>query len=416
MALTMTRDSDKENHQHLPSPYQLELLISPYTTAAYYACIGRSTSNNSVDIVISDPYGWLVVPKDVPSDIDFVATTIGSSTKCRAVTPLCDLNHVTVLTNFSGPEGNYSSYYPVLSYECKRDKAGLDLVGNMSATMNATTVSGFQLVEYTDPTMTTTSGDTDLRGPTLWYAAILQTNFPTTVGEILICSTELSDVKYSYEAGVYTGTSWTAMNSTSSFAFVSAMRETTATGLAVFQQAIQSIFATISNREHVASEWASVYDQTMLNVGDGLLVVRDPVSVIRSLVTQVTRIPRAPLLTLIILDLLYALIGTCLAIAAIIAVRKGRSVRDAQARLSTLAVIAESFESPAWGEDAQDVDMLFAERRGEPTRRIALVKQADGEGRKYKQLVVPKDHMKRVPTVEEFLARKTRLGPGGSQV
>lgn len=27
-ALTMTRDSDKENHQHLPSPYQLELLIS----------------------------------------------------------------------------------------------------------------------------------------------------------------------------------------------------------------------------------------------------------------------------------------------------------------------------------------------------------------------------------------------------
>lgn len=213
---------------------------------------------------------------------------------------------------------------------------------------------------------------------------------------------------------MYTGTSWTAMNSTSSFAFVSAM--TTASGLAVFQRGIQPIFATISSHEYVASEWASVYDQTMLNVGDGLLVIQDPVSVVRSLVTQVTRIPRAPLLTLIILDLLYALIGTCLAIAAIIAVRKGRSVRDAQARLSTLAVIAESFESPAWGEDAQNVDMLFAERRGEPTRRIALVKQADGEGRKYKQLFVPKDCMKRAPTVEEFLARKTRLGPGGSQV
>lgn len=164
--------------------------LGPYTTAAYYACIGLSTKNNSVDIVVSDPYGWLVVPKDVPSDIDFVATTIGSSTKCRAITPLCDLNHVNVLTNSSGPEGNPSSRYLGLSYECKRDKAGLDLVGNISATVNATTDSGFQIVEYTDSTMTTTSGDTDLRGPTLWYAAIVL----TPVDEILICSTELSDV------------------------------------------------------------------------------------------------------------------------------------------------------------------------------------------------------------------------------
>ncbi|KAL8634522.1 MAG: hypothetical protein Q9228_007883, partial [Teloschistes exilis] len=221
--------------------------------------------------------------------------------------------------------------------------------------------------------------------------------------------------KYSYEAGLYTVNSWTTMNSTSSFALVSAMRETE-TGLTGLQQGLQSIFENRESPEYVASEWASVYDQTMLNVGNGMLILRDPVSVTHSLVTQVTRIPRAPLLTLIILDLLYALIGTCLAIAAIIAIRKGRSVRDAQARLSTLAIVAESFESPTWGEDARDVDMLFAERRGEPTKRIALVKQADGEGRKYKQLVVPKNYMKKAPTIEEFLARKTRLRPGGSQV
>ncbi|KAL9578895.1 MAG: hypothetical protein Q9212_005430 [Teloschistes hypoglaucus] len=279
--------------------------------------------------------------------------------------------------------------------------------------------------------MSTTTGDVYLRGPTLWHAVLLYGHFRPQ-GEILICTTELSDVEYSYANGVYTVNrdepitnnrndssygytsssisdgvltvnNWTAMNSTSSIAFVSAIRQA---GI---------VYSTLSPGS-VASAWASVYDRGMLYAGDGMLVARDPVSVGHSLVTQVTRIPRAPLLTLVILDLLYALIGTCLAIAALRAVRKGPSVRDAQARLSNLAIVAESFESPAWGQDARNVDTLFAERRGEPTRRIALVKQGDGKGRKYKQLVVPKDYVKRAPTTEEFLARKTPLGRGESQV
>ncbi|KAI4198804.1 MAG: hypothetical protein LQ350_005045 [Teloschistes chrysophthalmus] len=200
---------------------------------------------------------------------------------------------------------------------------------------------------------------------------------------------------------------WTAMKSSSSFAFVSAMRETESRS-----PQLQYLKETLIS----ASAWASTYDQTMLQTGNGMLVVRDPISVGHSLVAQVTRIPRAPLLTLIVLDLLYALVGTCLALAAFKAVRKGSSVRDAQVRLSSLAIVAESFESPAWGEDARNVDTLFAERRGEPTRRIALVKQADGKGRKYKQLVVLKDYVKRAPTIQDFLARKTRLATEQSQV
>ncbi|KAL8684549.1 MAG: hypothetical protein Q9218_008242, partial [Villophora microphyllina] len=175
-------------------------------------------------------------------------------------------------------------------------------------------------------------------------------------------------------------------------------------------------FDGATSSEEVAPEWASIFDQTLLNIGTGMLVGRDPVSVSQSHVTQVTRRPRAPLLTLVTLDLLYALIGTCLTIAAFIAIYKDRSIRDAQARLSTLAIVAESFESPCCGKDAKKIDMLFAERRGEPTRRIALVKNASDGGRKYKQLVDPKDCMRRAPTVEEFLARKTRLGVEQSPV
>ena len=80
-------------------------------------------------------------------------------------------------------------------------------------------------------------------------------------------------------------------------------------------------------------------------------------------------------------------------IAALIAVRKGQGVVDVQARLSTLAVVAESFESPIWSDDAKDVDMLFAERRGEPTRRIALARRQDG-GRRFKQIVIRRHYMK----------------------
>lgn len=436
--------------------------------------IGFDPDRNAANKIVSNPKGWLIVPSAPPADIDFVATTIGSSTSRRVITQLCDIVHPSGIKN-STELASDDSWYPVVgpAYECKRDKAGLDLVGNFSvvhnASLNETTGHVFVVGDYTDSTMSKTTRDIDLQGPTLWYAVLLQvqqefvtrsylqgyaTENKTTgknsildplvhaaldndeVSRILTCSTELSDVvrcllpcalcsnlhayihyiqEYSYANRSYIVNSWTAMNNTTSFAFVSAMRQTGA-GWAQLQQGLQSTVAAANSSEDIAFGWASTYDQTMLNVGSVMLHFQDPVSVVQSHVTQVTRIPRAPLLTLIMLDLLYALIGTCLAITALIAVRKGRSVHDAQARLSTLAIVAESFESPAWGEDARDVDMLFAERRGEPTRRIALVKQADGKGRKYKQLVVPKDYLKRAPTVGEFLTRKTRLGGGGSQV
>ena len=61
-------------------------------------------------------------------------------------------------------------------------------------------------------------------------------------------------------------------------------------------------------------------------------------------------------------------------------------MRDAQARLSMAAVVAESFESPGLGDDARCVDDLFAERRGRMTRRVALGKGQSG-GRKYRLVI-----------------------------
>ena len=62
-------------------------------------------------------------------------------------------------------------------------------------------------------------------------------------------------------------------------------------------------------------------------------------------------------------------------------------MKDAQARLSVAAVVAESFENPALGDDAHSVSDLYAERRGKVTRRVALGR-AEGGGRRFKQIVI----------------------------
>lgn len=179
------------------------------------------------------------------------------------------------------------------------------------------------------------------------------------------------------------------MNESASFPFVLAIREGEGTAWAQLQQGMQTAIAAADTSKDIASGWASTIDQTILSTTAAILLNRPAIHLTRRSSTQVTRIPRAPFITLIVLDLTYASVGSYLMVKALIAVRKGHGVKDTQARLSTRAVVAESFESPAWGDDAQDVDMLFAERRGESTRRVALVRRKGGQGRKYKQLVTP---------------------------
>ena len=64
------------------------------------------------------------------------------------------------------------------------------------------------------------------------------------------------------------------------------------------------------------------------------------------------------------------------------AVASGRGVRDAQVRLSLAAIVAERFENPALGDDAREVDELYAERRGLATKKVTM-KRRDGGARRY---------------------------------
>ena len=154
------------------------------------------------------------------------------------------------------------------------------------------------------------------------------------------------------------------------------------------QEGIRAAVAGADRLDDIASGFARKYDETLLSLTASVSVGRPPIELSQRFTIQVTRIPRAPYLTLVILDIIYAAIGTCLAIAAAIAILYGQGVNDAQVRLSTQAVVAESFESPAWGDDATKIDELFAERRGKLTKRLAFAKCAGG-GRRYKRVVAP---------------------------
>ncbi|KAL8666394.1 MAG: hypothetical protein Q9202_001417 [Teloschistes flavicans] len=302
--------------------------------------------------VFKTPQGWLVAPPNGTSIWDFKATTVGSETSCDLVTSLCDIYYE------SGP----TAYSMDLSIEDER-------------------TASYELVYADDGS---------------WVSGILS------------CSTAVSDV----EQGSITVDEWSPMNDTASSAF----SLLTPRMLSQLQDGILSPFGNASKAADIASGWATAYDQSLLASRFSVLRGRPPITFNRDSpddpVTLATMIPRAPFVTLIVLDLLYATIATVLMIAAVIAVRKGHGVKDAQARLSILAVVAESFESPAWGDDAKKVDMLFAERRGEGTRRIALVKR-EGGGRRFKQIVVPQNSVNRPLPVIATTAVSPR--PAGSQ-
>lgn len=193
---------------------------------------------------------------------------------------------------------------------------------------------------------------------------------------------------YSVTNNIITHDNWTVVNASAASLFVRSSRVVSKGGSGQLQQGMRAAVAGAEKVEDVASGVAKAYDETILSLVAAMLVSRPPNSATGATTLQVTRIPYAPFITLVILDMAYAALGTGLMIAALMALRKAFGVRDAQARLSTLAVIAESFESPVWGDDAKNVDMLFAERRGESPRRIALTRRKGG--RRFKQIVTPR--------------------------
>lgn len=167
----------------IPTDSEWEQMAACYTTLQPTEDAPESTAESMKQFeaieYIATPEGWIIVPESPPAKMDFEATTFGSSTSCKVVTNLCEIVQPTRTVNDTNHRGGQMEV-PMgdFAYDCKGDRAGLELSGNASDIRNASLFlsagHGFVVEYYTDSTMSTISNEMDVRGPTLWYAVLLQ--------------------------------------------------------------------------------------------------------------------------------------------------------------------------------------------------------------------------------------------------
>lgn len=189
-------------------------------TAPPFPSSNSDVTDSDVAKYLNTSGGWLILPAKPPANIDFEATTFGSSTSCRMVTGLCDIeqgiepwgNNIvgfdTSPTNSTAPSNpKETTYSPTedFAYNCKIDRAGLNLVGNFSDIHNVSapydvsaydsTNYGFAIVHYTDSTMAITSDYGFVPGSTEWYAALLRIPVQFLENKILLSYNSSKDYK-----------------------------------------------------------------------------------------------------------------------------------------------------------------------------------------------------------------------------
>ncbi|KAI4230201.1 MAG: hypothetical protein LQ349_006286 [Xanthoria aureola] len=411
-------------------------------TLANHSEFIRTAGNQSdVNQVFFDNGLAVLGPYNPRPDWDFEATSFGSRTSCRVVTSECGAKSNT---------GAQVFYHWVSNYKCN-DTAGLNLTGNFLALMpdesgmppeltgaqngdpewqtqtgNSLQLSqydmGFQYfqdsakqqqikiaysgfrpdtpqlnwavvfklhlhvafwIEKNNPSGFPIKNVTGELDP--WASLNLAYNMEGGANGILSCQTNISEVLYQFVNGTFHVKDIRPPRENASIPFVSGIFGDWA--YEQLHQGLQLAVVGATNPDDLAASFASAYDQAVLSVPAGVMQPLPAINVTRRVVTQVARVPVAPFFTLILLNLLFVFIGVILTVMAASALSTGQSVKDAQARLSVAAVVAESFENPALGDDARNTDELYAERRGKVTRRVALGKTENG-GRRFKQIVI----------------------------
>ncbi|KAK0515611.1 hypothetical protein JMJ35_001645 [Cladonia borealis] len=404
----------------------------------YFKTAGNISDLNKVYLGFHEGLQYSVLgPAHIPDDLDFQATSYGSHTECRVVTTQCGAGS----THGDGPN--------VSNFACNNTVAGLNMTGNFywlgeaiesykggpnnfSGINNVNTMSqsdfafGFQYFnDSAKQEQVEQPGDeglgsdesgtiSSITNQYFWALAFSLLSFANAaqnpwarlnlVGNneggadgIMSCETNISEITYNMSQSAIAIISTSPPRPNASFPFINGI--TGSWGDEQLYQGLQLSVVGAETSEDLASSFATVYDQTLVAIPAGVLNALPVVNATQRVQTQVARVQKAPLVCLLLLNLLYAGVGIVLTATALVAVRfdgprvgegvigAGGRIRDAQARLSVAAIVAESFEAPNLGEDAKSVDDLFAERRGQVTRRVALG-MGQGGGRRFRQVIV----------------------------
>ncbi|ERF72706.1 hypothetical protein EPUS_04759 [Endocarpon pusillum Z07020] len=389
-------------------------------------------------IYMSDGF-TLLGPSNPPIDLDFQADTFGSQTSCRPVTGLCGANNTKGVRRDKPSDYNFAcnasvaglnmtgNFLRVLApatgdsielnvtdgsdgqkVEDGFSPAFFVLGGNTIA--RNTYAIGFQYFHDRQKLLQRETPDSyyglswdDAKDSHLHWAVVWRTDFDSSFasyGEgdnnpndvsavgimnggsqgILSCDTNIYELTYAFVNNSMRIVSSRTPRTNASIPFKVGI--TASWSYQQLQSGVGNSFVAADSSADFAARFAAIFDQTLLSIPAGVMQSRPPLNVSRRVTTQVTRVPRPPFVLLVLLNLLHALVSIVLTASAVMAIAKGRGVRDAQVRLSLAAIVAERFENPALGDDAREIDELYAERRGLATRKVTLQRRNEG-GRRY---------------------------------
>jgi hypothetical protein len=136
-----------------------------------------------------------------------------------------------------------------------------------------------------------------------------------------------------------------------------------------------------TSAQEIADKIALSYSTVALAIGAQAVIPGPALAAQERSSFLVSRVPAAPLFALVISNLLFAVMGIVLAIVAL--ATSGGNVREIQARLSIVGLVADRFESRRGAGGVEKMEELFEESEGQGSLRVAI-DQGNGVGYGYR--------------------------------
>ncbi|KAI9663649.1 MAG: hypothetical protein M1821_007139 [Bathelium mastoideum] len=200
-------------------------------------------------------------------------------------------------------------------------------------------------------------------------------------GYILLCNSTVYDVSYNTVNGSITRFDTTPSNGTVTDIFQGAQAQSELGSYYLLQIANLAPFS--SSAQEMADKLAYAFSQTFLAIVTSALNLDQAVEVQQRTTSLVTRIEKAPLFTLVGANLLIVLLGIVFGVIAL--VNSAGEVREVQARLSIVGLIADHFEGKKAKEGTKNLEDLFEERDGQASGRV-VIQTSDRGGYEYQSL------------------------------
>ncbi|KAJ5403236.1 hypothetical protein N7509_003107 [Penicillium cosmopolitanum] len=142
------------------------------------------------------------------------------------------------------------------------------------------------------------------------------------------------------------------------------------------KQAMTAAFYSTNSSQEFADMVALSYGKSSMAFGAQGIEPRPALAVQRRNTTLVARLPVAPLIAVVAFCLLFVVAGLLLTGLAIWAARF-EDVRNIQASLGIVGLVADRFEKDDLKKEAKDTDGFFAEYVGHSGRRVAIEKYTE---------------------------------------